>query len=162
MGVYEKLNQHRRITTVVAALVCVCAIVAIGLDLFNDMQGRRSSPKAFFSRDDGKTWYSGSAEILPTADDGSNPAYIATVFTCNGGKQFVGYLLRYTVAGKKMALDADKVPQRMPSRNPMLLTEIEVKRPNETTWVKESDPAAGAIMTVRCPDNGRFAELVAP
>ena len=121
---------------------------------------------AYYSVDDGKTYFEDVPRIPPFAADGGE-AVRAVVYSCDGGEKFVGYLVRWTPEGKPRAEAALK------NGAPLSLAGAEVKRPGDATWTPYAEgngyagyggdepgaaPAArGAvtpqeIMDVRCPD----------
>lgn len=144
----------------------VCAVVAVALTLWN-LRGAEGpaagTEKAFFTVDDGKTTFVDSSERIPPFEHQGKQAVEARLFTPDGGKTtFVGYLVRYTETGKQRLAEMRRGGGR-PTMGGDLLHNVEVKRPGEARWVRQSDPAGMAIVVVMCPgDRSRPADPVEP
>jgi hypothetical protein len=90
-------------------------------------------PKAFFTVDDGKTFFEAPAQVPPFTHRGRE-AVRAVVYSCDGGKtQFVAYLLRHPPDERAAAEAILKRGGRMPPG--------EVKRPGEAEWASPFDPS---------------------
>jgi hypothetical protein len=155
-GVREKINQHRRATAgiVVAVVALVSSVIVMQV-----LAGRRafptSAPEAFFSVDDGQTFFAASSENVAPFDFQGKQAVRAYVFEC-AGKRFVGYVERYTIPARATLINEKK------STPELQIHGRELKKPGEATWVSSGDFAAIAKVTdVRCPD-GRAPEPVEP
>jgi hypothetical protein len=164
MGIRESINQQNPKVVLggtVGVLVIVATLLVLYLRSGGDAGGGQAGPpQAFFSIDEGKTWFTDDATKLPPfSKDGKN-AFRAYVFKCGDGKPFVAFLERYTASGKKSreaaeAPGAERVPLLDQSAG------VEVKAPGESNWVRQSDSRAMAIMTPKCP-NGERAQMVLP
>jgi hypothetical protein len=110
--------------------------------------------RAFYSVDDGKTWFEDSASQIAPFDHSGKEAVRAYVFTSDGGKtKWVGYLERCTAQAKTAILNARNgkgEPEEIVRRR--LGGGVEVKKPNDTKWVPISDAqGAAAIMQPKSP-----------
>jgi hypothetical protein len=158
VGIRETLNKNPAITTGATAGIIV---IAVGFILWQLMGS--STPgvatEAYFSNDDGKTWFEDDISKIPPFDKDGKPAYKAHVFQCPGGEPFVAYLERYTEEGKKAMEAAQKSNA---SNDPMLMMEdmqftaIEIRKPGLGDpikgWVRQSSPIASKVMELKCPD----------
>lgn len=118
--------------------------------------------KAFYTTDDGKTYFEDSADLIaPFIKDGKE-ALKAIVVTCDGGKtKHVAYVQRVTPMGKKLIAELPKrfpPPEVVPIEYLMAIdVATEVKRPGPGKW-ESRDPrnlrAVQAITTAKCPDGG--------
>ena len=163
MGLRETLNQNPAITTgATIGLIVVILAVIIWQSVGGGGPGTPSStPKAFYSIDDGKSWFADDASKIPPFDKGGKQAVKAMVFSCNG-KQFVAWLQRYTPEAKQKIETAMKSGGGKPDFgriDTVQMTGVEVKAPGGKDWVKQTDPAAAKIMT---PDCTGTLELVSP
>ena len=112
--------------------------------------------RAFFSADDGQTWFADdAARIAPFEKDGKE-ALRAYVFRCGAGEPFVAALARYTPSARK-ELEAILARRGDREANPLAIRQLELdglelKAPGRPGWIKRSDPRAAAFMSPRCPD----------
>lgn len=158
MGIRQTINENPSISIGVTIAIIVIAIIVIILE---SRSGHTTSPaigrKAYYSDDDGKTFFADDVgKISPYTDANGKTAVHALVFKCGSGKEFVGYLERYTAAGK---IEAEKSQGHTLSgrlRNPVNL--VEVKKPGAKVWVKstpENSQEYAAITSPACPDGSR-------
>ncbi len=170
MGVREKLNDHRKLT-MTAGGIFVAVAAALLYFQFADGNTMGGMPnKQYMTTDDGKTFFLADANLYPPCQIDGKTAYLAYVFTNDGGKtKWVGFIERYSDAAKVKIAEMRKKRSEQksmapPSIVPELLTGSEIKRPGDTNWVKRSDIAhVNAILDVRCPDNhDRSADPVIP
>lgn len=158
MGLRETLNEKPAIGYAVGVGFALIAVVAAYASLSDGGGGGSSSDEAFFTVDDGATWFEDAAHKVPPFDHGGKPAVRAYVFEA-GGKKFVNHLERYTPEGKKAAearaeaLKSGKAPPAF-ALSPGA-TIVEIKRPGSKAWVSQSDKAkAGPILQVKAPGGG--------
>ncbi len=153
MGIREKLNRSPgAVAAATAFLFAILAIVA-----WREFASRDTlSHVAYYSNDDGVTYFKDQVRPLPFQKDGKETVR-AMVFTCDrGATTFVGYLMR--PASHAEASSTGEAP-RLPFAP--AATEMEVKKPGGAEWVNVpagarkpgSDPARDAydkIMNVKC------------
>jgi len=169
MGVREKLAANPRAAVAIAAAIVVFAVGIVYFESPAGDSGRAGAPrKMFLTIDDGKTFFVGAAEPLPPFQHEGKTAYRAYVFTCDGGKTtWVGYIERYSEQAKALIKEMRKNqaehggPPSVPSA---LLEGIEVSRPGENQWVRQSDAAlAHKVTAVYCPNApDKDADMVLP
>jgi hypothetical protein len=167
VGIRETLNDNPRLTTGVTVGIIV---VVLGI-IFWSMRGSapagagtKASNQAFFSDDDGKTYFADDAKKLPPFDHNGKEAVLARVYRC-GGKPFVNHLERYTPDAKTQA-EATIAKNNGASNDPTLLEAIrptgyEVKAPGQKEWIKFGDPRAGEVQRPKC-DKPDELEVVSP
>ena len=167
MGLRETLNENPKLVTGVTAGLIVVVLIWIIASSFGGSSGparggSAGTAKAFFSDDDGKTWFADDATKIPPFDHNGKQAVKANVFRCNG-KEFVNHLERYTADGKKKAADAMTGNRAM--RDPTIMATVqqqglEVKRPGDKDWTKLSDSQKSQpIITPQCPGGGSSESL---
>jgi hypothetical protein len=97
MAIREFLNKYPSQTK---AGTIIVIIVALSISIwYNRSGGPSNASKAYYSTDDGATTFVDDFFKAYPFDHDGKPAYRAYVFQGSDGKQFVGYLERYTPAG---------------------------------------------------------------
>jgi len=150
-----------------AVAVAVVMIVGAGVAIYVQARDAGSSGPgmAFFSTDDGRTYFTDSATKLAPFNHDGKPAYRAHVFEC-GGKRVVGYLSRYrpeAIAALEEAAAARGSGK--PPRNAAALAAVgtyglELKRPGAPAWSSQADTrTATMIRVLRCPDGSTPSEV---
>ena len=92
-------------------------------------------PEAYFSTDDGATYFPGDGKQLPPFEHDGAMAVRAYVFRCKDGKTFVGYLERYTDKAKAVLADIEKRPLT-PAEVKTLTMGREYKKPGkDAAWI---------------------------
>lgn len=163
MGIREELNTKPWVAVVALVLGVVLLIYVISN---REVTQLPLDKMAFFTVDDGKTWFKDDAGRIPPFTHEGKTAYRAYVFRCNG-KDFVAYVQRYSEAGKKSWEERlSKVEGggdvKYRAREG-LARGGEFKAPGETKWFNgmTNIAEAGRVMNVKCPD-GRPADYVEP
>ena len=158
---------------VIAVTVAIVAIA--GISVGYQLVGSRphgSALDAFYSTDDGRTWFTDTGSLLPPFDRDGKVAVQAYVYQCNG-KQFVGYLERLTPKALKLTHDLDVAVKnaRPGDAPPENLAEMqtarrwgrEVKKPGDKKWVGVNSSEGSRVTTVKCPDGSNGTpEMVYP
>jgi hypothetical protein len=148
------------LTGAAAALVLVAAYF-----LFSQVRPPKQANLnlAYYSDDDGQSWFSDSNLLIPPFDHNGKQAVSAQVYTYAGGsKKFCAYLLKYTPSAK-VRLDEQVAESRQKNDsgasltlfldNAFLQSGTQVKLPGPNNpWVTLSDPKSNAIVTVKSPD----------
>jgi hypothetical protein len=163
VGIRETINEKPGIAAgITAALILLVAVFA-----YYTMSGGGSAGgggtvpmQAFYSDDDGKTYFADDeAKVAPFDRGGGKVAVRARVYKC-GGKTFVNHLERYTAEAKKR-LEASRGASDS-AINIEASAGLEVKSPGAGEWVRMSDPRAAKIVQPKCPDGGSDLEIVTP
>ena len=164
MSLRETLNRNPAVTSAVVIVVIILAVVALVW-----WQKPSSVPtKAFYTTDDGKTWFKDSIELLaPVTIDGKE-AYRVYVFKC-GGEKFAGYLERYTPEAKK-AIETMKVEGNKPNVDGYKMMELnkvmqigqQFKKPGDKEWISMADPRFEVVRNMPCPGSSEPAQRVQP
>lgn len=160
MGIREAINKHPKTGISILAALILGGVVFAAVNLKSSMPERAT--KAFYTADDGKTWFVDSIDRIPPFDQGGKTAVRAEVFVCsNDGKQFVGYMERYSADFKKRL---DESAAAVAAGRPASLTRnsaevamrgTEVKRPGDPNWVSGTDLIGkNKVTRVSCPSGG--------
>lgn len=137
MSVRQKLNANPAVVAVVV-IVVVAGLLWFGYRQMSPSEGNGPSG-AYYSSDDGKTFFSGDPKAFSPIDQGGQKAYRAYVYDCPDGKRFVGYMERYP-DDIKAILDKAKInPEGVPveDRGKLMRSSQsrEMKKPGEAKWV---------------------------
>jgi hypothetical protein len=158
-------KSYRRVVLIAAGvIVAVVTAWALWPDRDTAAAPGGTTGQAFFSTDDGKSWFADDVRSLAPFQKDGKEALRAYVFKGADGKPFVSCLARYTPAARK---ELEAIYARNPEKpNPFITNQLEldgmeVKAPGQSTWLKRSDPRAAELLMPRLPD-GRAAELVLP
>jgi hypothetical protein len=169
MGIREKLKDNPKVGIGVAVGVLVLGVGAMVAQLSNGGLGGGRAGRAFFTTDDGATWFVGDASQIPPFLHDGKQAVRAYVFEC-GGKRFVNHLERFTPERRKLAeaaLEAEKAG-KSPPRPPAAAGQtvnwgVEVKKPGDKEWLAAGNLAKAArLMQAKCPDGHGEALPVQP
>jgi len=142
MSIREVIEKNKRWLT---PSVLVLGVAAIALSFWNTRKTSAlpdSITRAYYTVD-GKSYFADDLNKPYPFDHGGQQAYRAYVFTCNGGKPFVGLIGRQANVGAKMNTGA-----------------IEVRKPGEEKWLPFNSPEAQHIIDSLCP--GGRPEAVLP
>jgi hypothetical protein len=161
VGLRETLNENPKLVTGVTVGLIVIILGWIIISSFGgSAPGRGASAgaaKAYFSDDDGKTYFADDARKVAPFDHNGKQAVKANVYRCNG-KEFVNHLERYTPEMRKKAEEAMAGDRSV--KDPTIMATVqqqglEVKRPGDKDWTKLSaGQKAMAIITPQCPGGG--------
>lgn len=148
MGAREWMSNHPKVAI---SIGCGVVAMAIGLIVAQVLAGRHHYPSGppsdYFTVDDGKTYFIAGDDNVPPFDHDGQQAVRAYVFQC-GGKQFVGYLERFTPKYHDAVVAHGVTPEAVRFGR-------EIKHPGETTWHAVTNLATETKLTdIHCPDGG--------
>ena len=170
MGIRESLSRNPKTGYLVAAALAAVGVAAMTFALGRPTGPRPPSGLAYYTADDGATWFADAAGKPSPFDHQGKPAYRVYVWKCPHGKTFVSHLERLAPAAKKR-LDDMKARPRVAQSGPsveveiaMLSRDLEVKDPGtgDTGWVKPATPEGEKVTLLTCPDGGNDVEPVLP
>ena len=158
MGIRQTLNEKPKLAAGVATAALALGAVFLLSQLSSG--GGGPSESAYFTIDDGQTWFEDDAAKLPPYMHDGKEAVRAHVFEC-GGKRFVNHLERLTPERRKLAEAAAEATRtgQPPPRPPAAAGNTvnwgqEVKKPGAKEWISASNLAkASLILHAKCPDS---------
>jgi len=162
VGIRQALNEKPGVgLALTIALIFVAAVA-----MFFQFRGSRkpaTAVQAFYSDDDGKTWFLDTAShVTPFKDSNNRQAVIAMVYKCPDGKPFVAYLMRYTEDARKAAERFQQQSGRLPAQSGTMM-QNEVKKPGAKNWIR-FDPNNTKpyldVITPTCPGGGGSPPLL--
>ena len=147
MSIREMIQKYRGWANGAAIIMIVAAIALIVTNSRSD--GIPRVKYAFYSDDDGQSYFRDDVNKLFPFDHDGKQAYRAYVFQTGGGKPFVGYLERINDKGMAKLLTLQSQPQ-----TPELVTQmdlirgagLEARTPGSTRWLPESSPAFSTMV----------------
>jgi hypothetical protein len=153
MNIRESLSRNPK----AALVICAVAVVAIFGAIIFVLHGRSAggelpgADKAWYTDDDGRTWFADDINRLPPFDHNGKKAYRCYVWTCDGGKtKYVSNLERIKPERMK-----EFTPDGSNSRRRFVLPamDMEVKPPltGDRGWTDYSLPAGRAIRVPHPP-----------
>ena len=158
MGVREWIDKNQQAATVGSGAV---AVLAVGLIIYQ-LLPQRPETKAWYTTDDGKTWFKDSNRLVPPFQKDGKEAVLARVYECEG-REFVAYMERYRPGpAKKMREFRAKEDAGEAVDDPGIgLGSVEYKRPGPNEkWTAELHHMTD-MMQVNCKD-GNPAPIVFP
>jgi hypothetical protein len=165
VGIRETLNKNQTLTT--GATIGII-VVAIGIIVWQMMPERAPKivVKAYFSTDDGRTWFEDTSDKVAPFDKDGKEAVRAHLFKCaQGGEPFVGYLEKLDPEIKRRLDEFYSNPSNKGRIMPGQADQEEggrlVKRPGDKGWMRDTSPMAARITTIKCKD-GSYALRVIP
>jgi hypothetical protein len=162
VGLREKLNDNPNITTGITIGVIV---VVVGFIVYSTMgRGPSGGPppvgnRAFYTVDDGATWFAEDVTKVPPFDHDGKQAVRAKVYRCDG-KTFVNHMERYTAESQKRLQQAYARAANEGDVMPPEASGVEVKAPGGDQWVLATDPRAVKIIAPKCASGN--LEIVVP
>jgi hypothetical protein len=161
MFIRKKLADDKKMGVAVA--IALLAIAALALAFQFWPQRKPNLAMAYYSDDDGQSWFKDSAFRVAPFDHDGKTAVMAEVYTYdNGGKQFCAYLAKYTDDFKKRLENAiaDAQAKGQPPGSVSLYNQRDflnsgtmVKLPgSKNSWVPFNDPRAAPIFSIHSPD----------
>jgi hypothetical protein len=168
MSVLQTTREKPAWVGAVAVGVTLVALSAIYFEQF----GRHHSvaaplDSAFFSDDDGKTWFADDIGKFPPFNHNGKPAYRAGVFRCGSGELFVAYLERFTDR-QKADIQASIAKEPDQKANWMQYPG-EIRKPGESTWrgIELTSPPAELkayqrLLAPICPDGSNATPVWPP
>lgn len=146
-------NSHARLV----AIVALTMVVAIGLFVYGIAGGdsvHKGLTQAFYSIDDGQTWFVDDAERVSGFEHEGQLAYRVHVYRAGDGEPFVGYLERFTPEARKRVItalqDRERPGDSMELRQ-LYMNGQEIKKPGDPTWHRRGTPEASAVLRIAPP-----------
>lgn len=168
MSIREAMQRHSGITTAITLVVTLVAIGYLVFFLSTSRSPGQAAKQAYFTTDDGATWFADDINLLPPFTKDGKEAVRAYIFRCDGGKPFVAYLMRFTPEAKKTLEDA-KAKNAGALDAQLLLgmerSQSEAKKPGNDRWAHASRERRQYDEATRlgCPDgNMAGLEMVMP
>jgi hypothetical protein len=174
MSTRSFLEERAGALKLIVIVILAIAVFAVAFQLKGEpgTGTERALDKAWFTIDDGRTWFADDARKCAPFEVQGKTAYRVYVFTHDGGRtRFAGFLERYTPDAKKALEELEDSPSKgdrkrtgkasMGSLRDAVETsgkEVKTPKTGDAGWTKIADPKAIEIVTVKAPD-GSAAQL---
>ena len=159
MNVREWIDKNPQAASAGAGAMVV---LAVGLIIYQ-LLPERPSTKAWYTTDDGQTWFKDSNRLVPPFQRDGKEAVLAKVYECDG-KEFVAYMERYRPGPAKKLREyraKEDAGEKVPDDAGIGLGSVEYKRPGaKEQWTTELHLMTD-MMQVNCKD-GNPAPVVFP
>jgi hypothetical protein len=170
LGVRELINRNNQLMMGVAIAGVALALVSI-IILWRHREGPPvlgAGVQAFFSDDDGKTWFPDDATKIPPIDHNGKPAYRALVYRRGDSASFVSCLESFPPEVKThIEQKAGSNLLDLQNAEFAAASQMLIKKPGAAHWLKDT-PATDAgfmklITSPDCPDGSKIMPtLVSP
>lgn len=151
MGIRDVLNKNKS-AVVILMILLVAGAIALGMWL--NQPGADAfdvALMAYYSVDDGRTYFVDAANKLTPFDHQGKQAYSVRVYRCpDKPGPVVGYLERIEEKNRLAAEQATKAQKPTGDIERLVSAHREVKRPGETTWVNANTPAGERVCSAPC------------
>jgi hypothetical protein len=162
VGIRETLNEKPAIGLGIGIGIVVIAIVIIvwqfmGSSGTKELTGPMTTDQAYYSDDDGKTFFADASKKLTPFKHAGKDAVLAMVYRCSSGAPFVGYLERHTAQAKHLSGIALEMGNRPNFADPPV---FELKKPGNGAWVPADNKNVKKVLElidVTCPGNASEA-----
>lgn len=158
MALREFADRYRGVTVGLSIGAVLLAVVVMLMRLASHRQPTLPAGiQAFYSDDNGKTWFADDATKVPPFDHNGKPAYRAIVYRCGEGAAFVSCLESFPPEVKSRIEQAgDSNLLALQNAEFAALSDMLIKPPGATEWMKHT-PANDAkfmqmITSPKCPD----------
>jgi hypothetical protein len=170
MGMIQKLNENPKLGVGVGVAVLIVALGLVGFQLYGGSRGLpEAQQQAFYSDDNGKTFFKDDINKVVPFDHNGKHAYRADVFKGPDGKEFAGLLYRHTATGRNEMQDYinRKVARKDDGgliRGQIEQRGMEVKPASggDKAWVLADEYTVEALRRQAKTPSGAKAELVLP
>ena len=153
----------------VAAAVLIIGMGLLGYQFFGGRQTVSAPARstAFFTSDDGKTFFKDDVNKMVPFDHNGKPAYRADVFQGADGKQFVGLIYRHTDSGRKEIEAYFATKPKDPDGNARQIMErgrMQVKTvgSGDKGWMLNDEVTMERLQSSVTDASGKPAKLVVP
>jgi hypothetical protein len=167
MGLRETLKDKPWIGGALSGAFVLIAIAIIVTTYWPEKKAKLG--EAFYSDDDGKTWFTDSAFLVTPFDHNGKQAVVAQIYSYDdGSKKFCAYLSEFTPEAKQK-LEAALAQAKQKGDPPgsvdlyhdrnFMQKGLLVKKPGSKDWVPYDDPKAIGVMSIKSPDGSAVDQV---
>jgi hypothetical protein len=157
LGTSRNRARRKRIGNVIKVCGALCAIGAAVFIIWYTYphKPKTNGMQEFFTDDDGKTWFADDGTKVAPFDHDGKQAVLAKVYETQNGKQFVGYLMKFTEEARAKVLQTQITHQAHSgpaAEKGVAYSGLLIKRPGDMQWVPAEDPHAKDLRKFAAPD----------
>jgi hypothetical protein len=167
MGLREQIERKPALMGGIGVFILLLAGALIYYEtLGQPHRNIRLLNSAFFSDDDGQTWFIDDASKLPPFDHNGKPAVRAVIYRYDDNKKFVAYLEKYS--DDRLAQIQAAIAAHPEETSHWMKTATEVKKPGDAKWAPppsekpQGTIAYGKVITPTAPDGSKNLWPVSP
>ena len=145
---FKYIRQNQQMSVLIAGVFFVIAIVIGWMSL--SPSGPPKVTKAFFTVDEGKSWFVGDVETITPFDVDGKPAVRAYLFRCPGKGVYCGLLSRHIGGAEKKTVEPSQstASGNRSQSNPAK----EFKKPGQSQWIDGRSMEMVALAVQKCAD----------
>jgi hypothetical protein len=142
---------------ITAAIAGVVIIAAIWATVHFTSEPTTVRGDTYYTTDNGASWFALKTDEFPPFNSDGKEAVRVHVFTCPDGKEFAGYLEKYTPEAKAILaeLKTFKTTGVQPDMGRIQEATMRgklVKAIDGKEWLNSIDPRSRDVSSVKCPD----------
>lgn len=168
MFIRKKLADDKRMGIAIAIVLLAVAALALAVQFWP--QRKPNLALAYYSDDDGQTWFKDSAFRVAPFDHDGKTAVMAEIYNYdNGSKEFCAYLAKYADETKRQLEQAiaDAQAKGLPPGSVALYNDraflnsgTMVKLPgSKNSWIPFNDRRATPVFSIHSPDGSQVDEV---
>lgn len=159
VGIRENMNKNPAVATGATLGIILICILIIVYQLWPSHPSGSAVTKAYFTDDDGKTYFKDDVTKFAPFDHDGKEAVQAFVYQANGGTPFVAFEEKLTPE----ALNAMKNPLPHPGPPIGVLNGTLVKRPGDKDWTPAGSAKGQEIVhDIKAPGGSTNVSVVMP
>ena len=139
-----------KLTAAILVPLGAAVLLLVAWQYFGGSRRPAPAPPAYYSDDDGVTWFTDTPDKTTPFDHNGNPAVYATVGPGPDGNLRVKFLARHTAVARRAFEQARAKGERPEMVTPFL----EFKKPQspQTAWIPDNDPRSSEITSSAAPN----------
>ncbi|MGD0540206.1 MAG: hypothetical protein ABSB33_01685 [Tepidisphaeraceae bacterium] len=168
MYIRNTFSEKKKMSLIAALGLLLLAAVCLAYQYWP--QRKANLALAYFTDDDGKTWFKESSYRIAPFDHDGKTAVIAKIYTYdNGAKKYCAYVAEYTPQAKQRleAAVADAQAKGEPPssvdlfhQRDFIVSAMQVKLPGDNNpWIPYLDPRANQVFSIHSPDGSVVDEV---
>jgi len=162
MGLRETINKNQPLAIGLCSVFIILGSVLVIRSTSSGIPARLK--QAYYSDDDGKTFFADDVNKIYPFDHNGKTAYKAYVYEGGDGQPFVGYLERLTDSARQRIAELQQNPDGTTEGQVLTIyaTGTQIKLPGDTRWISPNTTEAERILQVKSPSGDTNVHGVYP